>query len=111
MRTKDYRVSRTLKMLKEMKNNGKKFVVWSLPNKEVKAQVEKRYDTVPWLFELKTRRFKNVATKPTLIKNLHYANKRGKNRISLHLENGELAILQEYDVQYREVKYMITLNE
>ena len=111
MRTKDYRVSRTMKTLKEMKHHGKKFVVWSLPNKEVKAQVEKRYSIIPWLFELKTRTFKNVASKPTLIKNLHYAKKRGKDKLALHLESSELAIIQEYEVQYRETKYMIVLNE
>ena len=110
MRTRDYRVSKTMKMLKELKHNGKKFVIWSLPNKEVKAQVEKRYNTIPWIFELKTRTFSRVATKPTLIKDVHYAKKRCKDRMSLHLENGEISLLEEYDVQYRVVKYMIILK-
>ena len=111
MRTRDYRVSKTMKTLKELKHNGKKFVIWSLPNKEVKAQVEKRYNTIPWIFELKTRTFSRVATKPTLIKDVHYAKKRGKDRMSLHLENSEISVLQEYGIQYREAKYMIVLNE
>ena len=111
MRTKDYRVSRTMKTLKKMKHHGKKFVVWSLPNKDVKAQVEKRYNTIPWLFEVKTRRFTKITTKPTLIKHLHYAKKSGKDKMTLHLESNELATLQEYEVQYRETKYMIVLNE
>lgn len=110
MRTRDYRVSKTMKALKEMKHNGKKFVIWSLPNKEVKAQVEKRYNIVPWIFEIKTRTFSRVATKPTLIKDVHYAKKRCKDRMSLHLENGEISLLEEYDVQYRVVKYMIILK-
>ena len=111
MRTRDYRVSKTMKTLKELKHNGKKFVIWSLPNKEVKAQVEKRYNTIPQILDLKTRTFSRVATKPTLIKDVHYAKKRGKDRMSLHLENSEISVLQEYGVQYREAKYMIVLNE
>lgn len=106
---KSFLYSRTKRKLDELQRNGVKYVIWSLdPN--IVPFVKKLYGATPYLYSIRTTRFSDIHSKNKLLKDLHYANKKGKEFVTRKLTEDEKEILQSNGVSYRTVKYWVTLN-
>ena len=111
MKRKQCVASKTRKMLLAKKNNGVKFVIWRIASKERRDEIERlRFPMIPWLFEIKTKPLSRVSGKPKLLKDIHFAYKRGKKFMVKHLDEQQLALLKEYGFHVRVAKYKIVLN-
>lgn len=110
MKNKNFQQSRTHKTLEQFKRNGKKAVVWKL-TPEMASFLERFYGVYPYLYTIKTRCFSNVRLlNNSLLKEIHYSKKKGKDFLTLPLNKQELITLDAYNVSYRLLKYKIELN-
>lgn len=109
MKNKNYHQSKLKKQLREKKAQGIKVLVWEL-SPEKKEDIERLgYRVEPYLYIIRTKKFSNVREKPTLIKELHYLNKRGKKYDVRPIKRGEAEILDENGICPRPLKYKIYL--
>lgn len=112
MKRKQYIASKTRKVLLAKKHNGVKEVIWSLNSNERRDEVARLgFQMIPWLYEIKTRPLHRIHGRPKLLKDIHFAYKRGKKYIVRHLDAEQLSLLKQYDFRIRVFKYKIILNE
>lgn len=110
MKNKQHEASKIKKMLFSKKRAGVRYVIWRLDSKAQKDEVQRLgFPMEPWLYEIRTKPFKYIKDKPSLIKDVHYAYKRGNKRIVRHLTKQEMNLLEEYEIRGRVIKYKITL--
>ena len=110
MKNWQHEASKVRKMLLEKKRNGVKEVIWCLDNQARKDEVDRLgFPIEPWLCEIRTRTFKQIRDKPSLIKELHYSYKSGKKRIVRRLNNKQLRQLKKHGIKPRVIKYKIYL--
>ena len=110
MKNKQYEASKIKKMLLQKKRDGVKEVIWRVDSQARKDEIRRLgFPMIPWLYEIKTRPFKQIAGKPTIIKDIHYAYKRGKMHLVRRLTEEDVKFLREYGVTVRELKYKIKL--
>lgn len=110
MKRKQYEISRTKKTLLDKKRRGEKFVIWKISSQAQYEEIERLgFIIEPWLYEIQTRHFFNVKALPSLLKDIHFANQRGKRVIVRKLKKGDETLLKEYDVRFRPIKYRIDL--
>jgi len=97
--------------LRQKREAGIKVLEWKL-TAEKKEYIENLgYRVEPYLYEIKTKKFYNVRNlQSTLLKDLHYKNKRGKKGMVRALKRGDKQILDEYGIRYYPVKYRIYLR-
>lgn len=111
MKAKCYKQSKLKKQLAEKRKQGVRVLVWSLTPIRRQEIEELGYIVEPYLFSIKTRTFQNIKNiQSTLLKDLHYMKKRGKEYEVRTLKYGEKEILEEYGIRYRPVKYKIYLR-
>lgn len=105
-----YENSRTKYKLLEKKRRGVKEVIWRL-RPEQRQFIESRLGmpTEIYLYEVRTRTFRNVRNVDKILKELHFLNKRGKKVAILKLIPKQLEILDSYGIYYRPYKYKIKL--
>lgn len=97
------------KNLETKKKAGVPYVIWRL-NFEQKAEIEQRWKMEPVLYTVRTRRFQNVSKLPgNILKDIHYACKRGKGTIVIKLSNEEKELLESFNIKYWPLKYKIYL--
>ena len=96
--------------LREERGKGRKVLIWKL-SQEQKATIENMgYPVQEYLFSIKTRPMKNIRmVKSSLLKDIHYAYKRGKEYLVKPLSSEEREFLREYGITSRVLKYMIHL--
>ncbi len=110
MKNKQHEASKIKKMLFSKKREGVRCVIWRLDSKARKDEVQRLgFPMEPWLYEIRTKPFKYIKDKPSLMKDVHYAYKRGKKCIVRHLTKRDVELLKEFDVYVRVIKYKITL--
>lgn len=111
MKRKEFELSRSKKVLLAKKRKGEKEVIWRIENKEQLEYLKRFFAVEPWLFEIRTRKFFNIrAITSNLLKDVHYANKKGKKTIVRKLKKSDFVNLDNYGVKYRTIKYRIILN-
>ena len=110
MQHKNFELSRTKKILLDKKRRGEKYVTWKLSKQQEEVVDRLRLKRVPWLYEIKTKKFSNVCSlQYTILRDIHYAWKRGKKTIVTQLNRRDIEVLSEYDVQFHVLKYKIYL--
>ena len=110
MKNKQNEVSRLKWTLLKKRRDGVRQVIWRVDSKAQKDEVLRLgFSMEPWLYEIWTRPFKFIKDKPSLMKDVHYAYKRGKKCIVRHLTKRDVELLKEFDVYVRVIKYKITL--
>lgn len=109
MKNKDYRLRKQLYELRSMAKNGTKSVVWKL-SKEQMSFLAKYYEIEPYLYTIKTKKFVRIYDiHDSLLKDIHYNNKRGKKEMVRRFSNEQKELLDRYDVMYKPYKYRIVL--
>lgn len=97
------------KNLRAKENAGVPYVIWRL-NFEQRAEIEQWWDVEPFLYTIRTRRFQNVSKLPSaILKDIHYACKRGKATIARKLSEEDKKLLERFDIKYWPLKYKIYL--
>ncbi len=109
MKNRNYRLEKLKRQIQIYESSGKKTIEWEL-NPEQKDYIESLgYELTPILYRFKTRQFKNIRSETNLIKEIHFASKRGKWMMKRPLSKEEQNILQNADIRYTPVKYRINL--
>ena len=112
MKKANLQMSKTKKKFMEYVNTGRKSeLYWSLKPEQVEFIRQQGFPVIPWLYEIRTRKFSRISEADPLIKNLHYANKKGKRYFTSRLNKDQLSLLKELDIPVRIVKYKIVLSE
>lgn len=110
MKNKNYRQKKLKDQLEQKRREGKKELVWNLTPEKRREIQELGYDVEPYLYEIKTRTFYNIrALDNTLLKDLHYMNKRSKKFEIRKLKKDEMKVLNEFGISYRPIKFKIYL--
>lgn len=111
MKSKDYKQSKLKKQLIQKRKGGCKILKWKLSKEQVEEIEKWGYRVDPYLYSIKTRTFFNVSKlNNTLLKDLHYMKKRGKDYEVRPLKREDREILEEYGIVFRPVKYIIYLR-
>lgn len=101
---------KTRKMLLAKKANGVKSVIWRLDSSYRRETIERMgLVAEPFLYEIKTKQISRVANKPSIVKDVHYASKRGKKTLVKRLTNEQMETLISYGFYVRAIKYKIWL--
>lgn len=96
--------------LRSKKAEGKKEIIQKLSGEQLIYIEKLGYQTIPWLYEITTKRFINVKNADSaLLKDIHYANKNGKRKIYRTLKRQEIKVLDDRGIYYRPYKFKIIL--
>ena len=106
-----YRMLNLKRELKELKERKVKFVIWRLTtNQKEYIEEELGYKVIPNLYEVRTRPFKNISDlKNYKLKDIHFANKKGKKTIVLSLKDSDMEDFKLNNIKFRPVKFKIIL--
>ena len=112
MKGKAYEASKTKKILLNKKRKGEKYVIWRISSNAQLQEIDRLgFQREPWLYEIRTRPFWNVrGIKSHLIKEIHFAYKKGKGTIVRRLKKGDEEILKDFGVDFKPLKYRINLT-
>lgn len=112
MKNKNYKQNRLKKKLIQRANDGNEILIWKLNPYDKRMIEELGYKVEPFLYFVQTKNFYNIKKiHSSLLKDLHYAQKRGKNFIVRPLNDIEKDLLYRYGIQYYPLKYKIYLQE
>lgn len=111
MKKSAYENSKLKYQLLEKKRSGVKEVIWRL-NPYQKEFIERTlgFFVEPFLYNVKTRPFCRIREIPSLLKEIHYKNKKGIRECVFKLNSDEIRLLDEFGVRYAPYKYRIKLN-
>lgn len=110
MKRKDYRKSQIKHQLEARYNKHMTCVIWKLDAEQCEIVDELGYTRIPYIYEVTTRPFYNIRMiRETLVKDVHYACKRGRRVLYLKPQKGDLDTLARYGVKYKPYKYQISL--
>lgn len=111
MRDNEYRLHQGLKKLRMYQAKGQEGRIWKLS----KVQLEfygRYYEIEPFRYTITTRPFSQIHhIKNPLIKDVHYAYKRGKKTLTKRLSEKDREVLDAYGVKYKVCQYHIVLNK
>lgn len=111
MKNKNYRQSKLKKQLSQKRKEGYKILKWKLSKEQVEIIENWGYRVEVYLYSIRTRTFFNVSKiNNTLLKDLHYMKKRGKDYEVRPLKREDKEILEENGVVFKPVKYIIYLR-
>lgn len=97
--------------LEEKRRNRVKEVLWKLNQQQRDFLTAQGYTIIPWLFCITTKEIWNVAKCDSkLIKEIHFAHRRGMKTIYKALSENEKATLKEHGVKYAVQKFKIILE-
>lgn len=101
-----------LDKLEAMQKHGKKEVLWTLSQEQLEQIEESGYVVEPYIYKVRTRRFSKCALAhgAGLLKDLHYASKKGKDFLFCKLRKEDFEFLKNNDISYRPLKYRILIN-
>lgn len=110
MKEKAYKNAQLKRQLALYKAQGKKELIWKLSIDRKEYIENLGYTIEPYLFEITTKPFYNIrCIKNSLIKDIYYTNKQGKRTLVRKLCKEEQALLREYGIRFRVIKYKIHL--
>lgn len=106
-----YENSKLKYQLLEKKRKGVKEVIWKL-NSQQKGFIEEtlKFIVEPYLYKIRTKSFYNISDKDSLLKDIHYKNKRGVQECVFKLNSKQIELLDEFGVKYKPYKYKIKLS-
>ena len=111
LKNREYRQRSQLYKLRELKRRGLKYVEWKL-NKEQLEYYLKYFEVKPYLYAVRTKKFSCIRfARERIVKDLHYAYKKGKRELVRTLSQEEIELLEQINIKYRVVKWRIILNE
>ena len=110
MENKDYRLEQLERKLRINETNGRRTLEWELTAEQREYVENLGYNLENILYRFKTRQFKDIRSKPDLIKEIHYASKRKKWMMKKPLTDEEVRILDNYNIKYTPVKFRIYLK-
>lgn len=111
MKTKQYKLSCLKEKVKKERHKRARLVKWILTEQE-KEYIENVLGlrVEAYLFKIQTRTFKNLyKINHSILKDLHYAHKRGKKYLIKNLTEKEKAVLKEYGINYPAYQYKVYL--
>lgn len=111
MKKDSYEFLNLKRQLQFRKNKGCKFLEWKLSEKQkdyIEGHLGMRVE--PILFLVKTRKFYNLKSLKSILKEIHYKNRDGKDKIVMKLNQKDRRILDEYGISYYPYKYRIYLQ-
>ena len=86
MKNGDYRQNRLKKKILERKNYGMEFLIWKLNPDDKRIIEELGYRVEPYLYFVQTKLFYNINNIcGSLLKDLHFSKKNGRNYIIRYL--------------------------
>lgn len=111
MTNKEKRLSALKYKLRQKKENCEKEVIWKLSNEQKEYVEQLGYTVIPWIYEITTKSIIGIrgVTEP-MIRDVHYAGKRGQKKLYRKLKKKELKTLEEYGVRCYPFKYKIILH-
>lgn len=109
MKNREYRAHSMRRHLYELRARGVTKVPMKLSMGRIE-QLQKDFWVEPYLYEIRTKRFYNVSEMPHILKDIHYAWKRGKSTIVKPLKEQQEKLLRDYGVTYKPLKYWVHLN-
>ena len=110
MNKKAYEHSSLKYELLDRQRRGVKEVIWKLEPAQVEFIEENfGFQVIPYLYKIETRTFYNVKSVDNLLKNIHYAYKRGKKVMFSKLKPKQRKLLDDFEVKYRPYKYKIIM--
>ena len=103
---------KTIEKLLCYANNGrKKELYWSLTEAQVENIKNMGFHVEPSIYEIKTKKMSNLRfVNEKILKDIHFANKRGKQFFTKSLNEDEKTLLSENGINFRVVKYLIKLK-
>lgn len=108
---KQDRLLKLKKDLQKEKDSGKKKKEWRLTPEQAEYVKSLGYRIEPYLYRIKTRQFKEIySIKSPLLKDIHFACKRGKWMMMRPLNLNEQKILQNNNIRFTPVKFIIYLR-
>lgn len=111
MEDKNYRFEDLKEQLRVAEMNGERTKKWRLKSWQVEYIEQCGYRVVPYIYSFKTREFKSIRDKPNIIKDIHYASKRGKKVMCKPLTDKEMRILENFGIKFRPDRFIIYLNK
>jgi len=94
-----------------LKNKRAADPIWKLDKSQQEYLANLGFPIMPWIYRIKTKAFRNIHNIPhSLIKDIHYAYKRGRKELFIKLKRDEMRLLEEYGVYVLPYKYKIILN-
>ena len=95
--------------LKLRKDKGNEYVKWSLSQEEKEYISSLGYKISEEVYEIKTKKFADSKNISGILKDIHNANKKGKNTVFRNLKKDQIKILKKYNIEYIPIKYKIFL--
>lgn len=110
MKRDAYENSRLKHQLLDKKRNGVREVIWKLNPYQIEfIENTLGFSAEPYLYTVKTRPFYNIRELDSLLKEIHYKNKRGIRECVFKLNPKQRKLLDEFGVKYAPCKYKIKL--
>lgn len=109
MKEKAYKNAQLKRQLALYKAQGKKELIWKLSIDRKEYIENLGYTIEPYLFEITVKPYNIRCIKNSLIKDIYYTNKQGKRTLVRKLCKEEQALLREYGIRFRVIKYKIHL--
>lgn len=109
MNNKKYHLSKLKKELELRKSKGNEYVIWNLSQEQREYLFNLGYNIIVELYCIKTEKLINPKNQNAILKDIHYANKKGKKYIVRKLKKDELKILERFNVVCYPIKYKIFL--
>ncbi len=111
MNKKCLRLAGIKHQLIQKRENGVKEVIWKIDVEQREYVEQLGYNVIPWIYEVTTRSICNIKNvRYSLIKRVHYANKRGQRKVYMKPKIHDLETLAEFGIKYRPFKYKIILR-
>ncbi len=110
MNNKDYRLENLERQLQINEAMGKKVFECNLTPEQSSYLESVGYNLEILLYSFKTRQFKDIRSKPNLIKEIHYACKRKKWMMKRRLTREEMEVLRIYNIKFTPIKFRIYLR-
>ena len=109
MQDKDL-LRKQLKELQHKEMQGEESVFWKLSEEQLKF-FSNFYEIEPYLYSIRTKQLNQVSKcKYKLLKEIHYSNKKVKIQIERKLSEKQRALLDEYGITYKPLKFKILLQ-
>lgn len=109
MKKKQYNLCKLKKELQLRKAKGRKYVTWDLSIEERDYILQLGYDISVELYSIETSKIINPNNINGILKDVHYAHKKGKNTIVRNLKKDQLKILKKSGIRYYPIKYRVFL--
>lgn len=112
MKDREHRLSALKHQLAERKGNRQEYVIWALTEQQLEYVKNLGYPVIPWIYRIRTKQMSPFfRSNDSILRVLHFANKKKKNTVFTRLKKGEKEVLDRAGIEYKPYKYKIILSE